>query len=98
MLKPEAFYYLFHDAVYSTLKLIYIFRCRFPTFAGLSAAPLSDSPRPQGQRLQLQRGGLDVAPERYDANNHTHNIHNIVPISLDIAVSTTLYTSVFFRS
>lgn len=57
--------------------------------------PLSNSPSPQWQTLQLNRGGLNIPPERHHPNQHTDNIHDIIPISANITDASPLYAHIF---
>ena len=56
---------------------------------------LRNPPRPQRQRLQLQRRGLDKAPERHNADDDTHDVHDVVAVGLDVADAAPLYAAVF---
>ena len=56
---------------------------------------LSNPPSPQRQRLQFPRGRFNKPPESNNADNHTHDIHNIISVPLDIAYSTPFQASVF---
>lgn len=55
---------------------------------------LGNPPSPQRQRLQLKCSRFNISPESKHPDNHTDDIHNIIPIRRDIAKTTSLDTSV----
>jgi hypothetical protein len=58
--------------------------------------PIRNPPSLQRQRLQLNRGRLNEAPESHHPNNYTDDIHNIIPIARNIAQAAALNAVVLF--
>ena len=60
--------------------------------------PISNSPSPQRQRLQLNSRRLNKPPERHHPYNHTDDIHHVIPIPTNIAHPSALYTPILCSS
>lgn len=56
--------------------------------------PITNPPRPQRQALQFQGRWLDISPEGYYADDHAHDISDVVTVPLYVAGAATVDTAV----